>query len=237
VDVALMERLGLPPTAQRVHVGFMGCHGAVNGLRVAGAMAAADPAARVLLCCVELCSLHYAYDGDPQRIVANTLFADGAAAAVLAGPDGGTGYGEERSPWRLAATGSRVFPGSRDAMTWRIGDHGFEMTLSPRVPALIRENLRPWLDGWLESHGLRVEEVGSWALHPGGPRVLAAVAEALNLGGGAVRPSRQVLEEHGNMSSPTVLFILQSLGEEQAARPCVVLAFGPGLTAEAALLA
>lgn len=231
VDIGLMNGLGLPPTVGRVHVGFMGCHGAVNGLRVARAFAAADPAARVLLCAVELCSLHYYYGWDPKKLVANALFADGAAAVVgvadsLAPPDA----------WRVADTASYLFPNTAYAMTWTVGDHGFDMTLSTRVPGLIAANLRPWLAAWLGRHGLTVEAVGSWAVHPGGPRILSAVEEGLGLKGGALAVSREVLADCGNMSSPTVLFILDRLRDRGAARPCVLLGFGPGLMAEAALI-
>ncbi len=228
VDVALIRGLGLPATVQRTHVGFMGCHGAINGLRVAAAYAGADPAATVLLCAVELSSLHYHYGWDPQKIVANALFADGAAAVV--GSASGPGA------WRVRATGSCLLPDSADAMSWTIGDHGFEMTLSKRVPQLIGRHLRPWLVEWLERYGVAFGAVGSWAVHPGGPRILEAVEEVLGLGRGATADSRAVFAECGNMSSPTVLFILDRLRRRGAALPCVALAFGPGLVAEAALL-
>lgn len=228
VDLALISGLGLPPTVTRTHIGFMGCHGAVNGLRVAQAFAATKPGACVLLCCVELCSIHYHYGWDPRRLVANALFADGAAALV-----GVAGHSE--GCWRLRATGSCVFPGSARAMTWDVGDHGFEMTLSARVPGLIADNLRPWLEAWLSAQGLTSADVGSWAVHGGGPRVLGAVSDCLGLPIGALDASRQVLAECGNMSSPTVLFVLDRLRRAAAPRPCVALAFGPGLAAEAAL--
>lgn len=122
-------------------------------------------------------------------------------------------------------------------MTWVIGDHGFEMTLSRRVPELIQKCLRPWLTHWLEEEGIRLEEVGSWAIHPGGPRILSAVEESLGLSPEATRVSRGVLSSCGNMSSPTVLFILDRLRSRNAPRPCVLLGFGPGLVAEAALVA
>jgi predicted naringenin-chalcone synthase len=122
-------------------------------------------------------------------------------------------------------------------MSWRIGDHGFEMTLSPRVPDLIGRHLRPWLEGWLAGHDLDLARVGSWAVHPGGPRILAAFGEATGLDRPAVETSHQVLADHGNMSSPTILFILDRLRRTDAPRPCVALAFGPGLSVEAALLA
>jgi predicted naringenin-chalcone synthase len=231
VDVHLIKQLGLPPTVGRTHLGFMGCHGALNGLRVARAFVDADPAARVLLCAVELCVLHYHYAWDPQRMVANALFADGAAAVV--------GVAEGAAPagcWRVAANGACLFPDCEDAMTWTVGDHNFEMTLSKRVPGLIGERLRPWLEAWLAGHGVALAGVASWAIHPGGPRILAAVEEALGLSREDAAASRAVFAEHGNMSSPTVVFILERLQSRGAPRPCVALGFGPGLAVEAALL-
>lgn len=229
VDIQLAQRLGLPATVGRAHVGFMGCHGAFNALRVGQAMAESSPGSRVLVCSVELCSLHFAYGFDPQRVVANALFADGSAAAVLAAD-------ESNHPWRLASTSSCLMPDCDDAMSWLIRDHGFEMTLSPRVPELIEQHLRPWLDPWLAEHGLTVEQVGSWAIHPGGPRIVEAVEAALRIADGTAEVSRDVLRECGNMSSATILFILERLREADAPRPCVALGFGPGLNGEAMLL-
>jgi predicted naringenin-chalcone synthase len=229
VDIALIKELGLSPRIERAHVGFMGCHGAIDGLRVAHAFGSTSAQARILLCAVELCSLHYFYGWDPKKLVANSLFADGAAAVVGVAGDSPAGA------WRLSATGSCLFPESEYAMTWNIGDHGFEMTLSTRVPGLIASHLRPWLADWLAQHGLGIEQIGSWAIHPGGPRILSAVQETLSLSGDALEVSREVLAQFGNMSSPTVLFILDRLRARQAQRPCVSLAFGPGLVAEVAL--
>ena len=210
----------------------MGCQGALNGLRVAHAFLKADPSACVLLCALELCSLHHQYGWDADKIVANALFADGAAAVVAT-----TGKSAGLHQYRVVVSGSTVIADSEDAMSWRIGNEGFEMTLSPRVPDLICQNLRPWLETWLALHGLDLSNVGSWAVHPGGPRILSAVCEATSLSHTALEASHQVLADHGNMSSPTILFILDRLCKAQALRPCVALAFGPGLTVEAALLA
>ncbi len=229
LDVALIGHLGLKPTTQRLQIGFMGCHGAINGLRAAEAIAAADQKAQVLLCATELCSLHYRFAWEPERLVANALFADGAAAVVTGGENGG------EDAWRLKATGSCLIPDSQPAMSWRIGDHGFEMTLDACVPELIERHLRPWLVEWLGGHGLNLERVGSWAVHPGGPRILAAIEKSLDLSESATAVSREILSQYGNMSSPTVLFILNRLREQGAPRPCVALGFGPGLFAEAAL--
>ena len=238
-DLDLIQGLPLHPNVARTQVGFMGCHGALNGLRVAHAFGAADAGARVLLCALELCSLHQQLGWHPERVVANALFADGAAATVLAAadpPSAGGGPGQAAPPWRLLASGSTVLPDSADAMAWTIGDHGFEMGLSPRVPALIAARLAPWLDGWLDAQGLDRAAIGSWALHPGGPRLLESVRECLDLPASAIEPSTAVLRECGNMSSATILFILDRLQRAGAPLPCVALAFGPGLCVEAALL-
>jgi predicted naringenin-chalcone synthase len=231
LDVALLGGLGLRPTTQRLQIGFMGCHGAINGLRAAQAIAAADPNARVLLVAAELCSLHYRFAWEPDRLVANALFADGAAAVVA----GGGATTSLPAPWRLKATGSCLIPDSQHAMSWRIGDHGFEMTLDASVPELIERHLGPWLAEWLGQHGLALDAIGSWAIHPGGPRILAATEESLGLAQEATVVSREVLARFGNMSSPTVLFIVSRLRETGARLPCVALGFGPGLFSEAAL--
>jgi predicted naringenin-chalcone synthase len=230
VDIRLIERLDLPADVSRTHVGFMGCHGALNGLRVAAALAAATPGAGVLVCCVELCSLHQQYTSNAQQVVANALFSDGAAAVV------GTADSFSEDAWRIVDQRSCLLPHTSDLMSWRIGDHGFEMTLSPRVPEVIRTTLRPWLARWLAEHSIAVEDIRGWAIHPGGPRILTACADALDLAPAALEPSQEVLAEFGNMSSPTVLFIVERLRELAHRLPCVVLAFGPGLTIEAALL-
>src|SRR5690606_25220141 len=162
----------------------------------------------------ELCSLHFAYGWDPEATVANALFADGAGAVVCSAS-------EPTAPWHVRATGTLLMEDSREDMTWRIGDHGFRMTLSARVPDLIRGRLGGWLREWLARHDLGLEEVATWAVHPGGPRILGAVEEALSLEPGSTAVSRDVLEAHGNMSSATILFILQRLRARGTALPCV----------------
>lgn len=233
LDIGLIRELGLPPTTGRTVIGFMGCHGAINGLRVASALARQSPGGPVLLCAVELCTLHFHYGWDQGRVVANGLFADGAAAVVLRAREDNV---VPEQTWRLCDTGSCLLPDSSDDMAWIIGDYGFEMTLSNRVPSLIGQHLRPWITGWLAAHGKTLKDIGSWAIHPGGPKVIDAVQTALGLTDDDTRTSRAVLAEHGNMSSPTVLFILRRLADRGADRPCVLLAFGPGLVVEAALL-
>ena len=233
-DYDLIDQLPLRATVARTQVGFMGCHAALNALRVARAFVAADPQAVVLVCCVELCSLHYQYGWDPEQIVANSLFSDGAAACVVRAAD--AGHSASERPFRILASGSTMLPDSRDAMTWRIGDHGFRMTLSSSVPGLLAQHLFPWLSEWLGNHGHRPETIGAWAVHPGGPRILQAFTEAMRLDPSHLDLSRAVLREHGNMSSPTLLFILDRLHASRRAGPYVAIGFGPGLAAEATLL-
>jgi predicted naringenin-chalcone synthase len=230
VDIELIKRLELKPTIERTHVGFMGCHGALNGLRVARSFTTAWPNARVLLCAVELCGLHYYYGWSPKQLVSNALFADGAAALI-----GVPAAAAPAGAWQMAASAASLFPDSENAMTWSIGDHGFEMSLSTRVPDLLARHLRPWLTEWLGERGLKLGEVSSWAIHPGGPRILSTVEKSLELEPAATAVSRTVLAESGNMSSPTILFLLQRLRQIQAPLPCVALGFGPGLATEAAL--
>ena len=229
IDFELIRQLGLPHSVRRTQIGFMGCHAALNALAVAAAFAKESPKNRVLICCVELCSLHFQYGPESDQVVANALFADGAAAVVV-GPD------DDATHWRIADAASYYMQGTEGDMSWHVGDHGFEMTLSTRVPTLIAQHLRPWLDGVLAQQGLLVSEINTWAIHAGGPRIVSAVAERLGLPEHATEASRSVLRDCGNMSSGTSLFILKRLHEQGSRPPAVMLAFGPGLAVEAIVL-
>jgi len=228
-DVALIKSLGIPRDVSRTHIGFMGCHGVFNALRVASAFAEKDPSRHVLICSVEICSLHFRSGWNLRHSVANALFSDGAAAAVISSRLRG------KENMRLRKVGSYVFPDSEEAITWRIGDNGFEMKLSSNVPLLIRHHLKAWLDEWLAEEGLLIENIRSWAVHPGGPGILKVVEKALDLPPRALAESRNVLRNYGNMSSATILFILENLTHIKMDLPCLALGFGPGLTVEAAL--
>jgi predicted naringenin-chalcone synthase len=211
----------------------MGCHGSINGLRAAEGLVAANPGACALVTCVELCSLHYQYGYNADRIVSGALFADGAASAILK-PE------PTRAPETLVggliATGSCLVPDSRDAMTWIIGDYGYEMTLRATVPGLIEEQLLAFLEPWLEAHGHSIASIGGWAVHPGGARILTAVEKAIDLPSAELEVSRSILAEHGNMSSATMMFILERFAHESRPKPWLMLGFGPGLEIEVALI-
>ena len=225
-DLDIVRELGLRPTVFRQHIGFMGCCAAFPALRVADAFATADPDAVVLVVCAELCTLHVRASNDPDQIVANSVFGDGAAAAVVTADGPGL---------RLDAFATTVVPEGASEMAWNIGDEGFEMVLSTAVPKLVgatvAEAVAPLLDG-------PAADVPVWAVHPGGRAILDRTQQALDLPDQAMTASRTVLREHGNMSSATVLFVLREAldaGVPDGAA-VVALAFGPGLTVESARL-
>ena len=232
IDYDVVVGLGLRPDVKRVQIGFMGCHAILNALGVAGAVVDSDRSARVLIASVELCSLHFQYGWDADRVVSNALFADGAGALLGAF---GEPTGATDGAWACVSNGSVLVSDSADAMTWRIGDAGFEMTLSARVPDLIERHLADWLKTWLGRQGLALDQIKSWAVHPGGPRILTATERALGLSREALQASREVLGENGNMSSATMVFLLDAMIQRRTERPCVALGFGPGLTIETAL--
>jgi predicted naringenin-chalcone synthase len=245
LDIDLINQLKLSPSTERIQVGFMGCHASINAFRVAQALCESDATHNVLVCCVELCSLHYQYGMDTDSIVSNAIFADGASALVISGTeadaegeDTETRYPESNTEKLgiIAATGSVLVANSTDAMTWRIGNHGFCMTLSAEVPDLITSQLRTCIEPWLAHHGLTIQEVNGWAIHPGGSRILNAAQQSLDLNHTQIAPSRSVLYDHGNMSSATLPFILNRLSVERVEKPWVMLGFGPGLEIEIALI-
>ncbi|MHC4384913.1 MAG: type III polyketide synthase [Planctomycetota bacterium] len=231
LDVALVEDLGLRPTVRRVVVGFMGCFGAIIGLRTGAAMCCSDPDGVSLVLCLELCSLHLRSDRSPQNLVASALFADGAAAAVLVAPGMSVGEVGGRALGRVTLGRGRLLPQGRDWMSWRITDSGFAMTLSRDVPAALRRSV-----------GSIVDEVcpyrpDCFVVHPGGAGILDAVDEGLGLGGrSGVEVSREILRRYGNMSSATLLFVLQEALRQGYQPPALLLAFGPGLSVESLLV-
>ena len=227
IDAHLIERLWLSRAVARVNIGFMGCHAAVNALSVARSAAVADPAARVLVVCADVCSAHFHYSARVDQLIANTLFGDGCAAVVV---DGARRAASGAT--LLAATHSLHLADSAREMAWAVGDHGFEMTLGARVPDILQAEVGAWVADALATHGLTTADVGAWAIHPGGPRVIDSVLASLGLAAGAGDASRAILRAHGNMSSATLLFILDRLMRERAPRPWVGLAFWPGLVGE-----
>lgn len=237
IDHTLIDRLGLDPQVQRTHVGFMGCHGLLNGLRVANALSRSEPQGMVLVAAVELCSIHQQYSEDPQQMVANSLFADGAASCLMVSREVQLDGNAENQGWSIASSFSLKIDQSQGLMGWLIGDHGFQMMLSPEVPSIIERELKGPFQKWLSSNQLSQHDIQGWAVHPGGPRILDSVETGLGLSSTMIQASRHVLANHGNMSSPTVFFVLQELEKQVSGmQNCVLLGFGPGLHVEAILL-
>lgn len=223
VDVRLAAALGLPSGVERTVVGFMGCSAALNALKLARHTVRSDPAARVLVVNVELCTLHFQETEDLAEMLSYLIFADGAAACMVsAAPDG----------LELGAFRSAVVPDTSGHITWQIGEAGFLMHLSGELPATVTQALHANLAAILD--GLPEAEVALWAVHPGGRSILDAVERAL-AAPVDLSASREVLRRYGNMSSPTIMFVLQRLLADPAAsgEGCM-LAFGPGVSVEAA---
>jgi len=229
LDILLARDLAMAPDVRRVFVGHMGCYAALPGLGVAADYVALHRRPAAMLC-VELPSLHVQpSERDAQQVVAHALFSDAAAAVVLV--PGGSGP-------EVARVVARTDPSTADHMSWEVTDLGFRMGLSPRVPDALARHVVPAVADLLADSGLDASDVSTWAVHPGGPRILDVVRGSLGLDAAAVAPSARVLAEHGNCSSPTVLLILDQLLRRSGGLrgPAVAMAFGPGLTLYGALL-
>ncbi len=226
-DYYLVRDLGLRESVERYTLGFMGCYAAIPGLKFAAQVCAADPEAVVLVIALELCSLHMQIDEAPDVILGNTVFADGAAAALVTSrphPD--------RNTYRIEGFHCGTIPEGESAMAWSIGNRGFDLVLSSYVPKVIGAEI----GSILRRIGVDPERVDRFAVHPGGKSILDRVITALGLQEDALDASRAVLRDFGNMSSPTILFVLKELlGRSEAGDRVLALAFGPGLTIETAV--
>ncbi len=231
VDIRLARDLGMSDRVRRLFVGHMGCYAALPGLGTVADFTVARQRPSVLLC-LELTSLHIQPpSAEVDQVVAHALFADAAAAVVLQ-PSAGPGY-------EVVDVVAHTDVSTAEHMTWDVTDLGFRMGLSPRVPAVLARHVRGVVDGLLAAHGLTLDDVDGWAVHPGGRRILEVVQRRLELGPDALRHSWDVLAEHGNCSSATVLLVLERMragGAVEPGRHLVALAFGPGLTLYATLL-
>lgn len=233
-DIALVRSLGLSPRVHRTHVGFMGCYAGFSTLKVANTICLADPNALVLVVHVELCSIHVHFEPDADTLIANSLFADGASAALVgtrAHIDVSDGF-----PLEIKGSGAFLLPNGEEDMTWSIGDAGFRMTLSPRVPFLLHKHLPQAFATFLAEQNADREHVAYWAIHPGGPAILEKAIKALALQPQDVDIPRDVLRTCGNMSSATIWFIFDRVRKEATAGLVYACGFGPGLTLESALL-
>lgn len=237
LDLRLAGQLGMRHDLRRTCILGMGCYAAFPALARAREAVLADPARRVLVLAVELCSLHLQLDGSLENVVSTALFADGAAAALVAG-NGHSANSPPTGP-RLVAHLTHCDYATFDHMAFQLTDQGFRMRLSAYVPDVLAANVEGFVIDLLAGHGLRREAVRFWGIHPGGSRILDYLQERLGLSDAHLAHSRAVLYDYGNMSSPTVLFVLEDIqrrGRPQPGDYGVLLAFGPGLTMEGALV-
>ncbi len=233
LDIELVESLGLKTSTQRTSINFMGCYAAFNALKTASQIVQSDDNAHVLVICVELCSIHLQDKKDDENLLANAIFGDGAAAMVIS---------TEKSDktLELASFYNDLALAGKSEMGWFIGDYGFEMKLSTKVPQVIKEGIGQLTDRLLEKIDLDISNIDYFAIHPGGKRILEVIEEELNITKEQNKPARDVLREYGNMSSPTVLFVIKrifdGLKAEDDQKNLLSFAFGPGLTLESAVL-
>lgn len=218
LDFEIVDHLGLPAGTERTMVGFMGCYAAINALKLARHIVRSDPKAGVLMVNLELCTLHFQETQELEQVLSFLVFADGAAASLVSAREQG---------FALDSFKSVMVPDTRGLITWKIRGLGFDMLLSGRVPGELGRALH---EGELMSES---ETIDLWAVHPGGRSILDAVEKGLELPEDALLASREVLANFGNMSSATVMFVLQKIMQQvQPGQRGCAMSFGPGLTAE-----
>jgi len=233
-DVRVVKDLGLPADVSRMHLGFMGCNAAFPALRAAYTACLADPNAVVLVVCVELCTLHLHVRNDPDTIMGNALFGDGAAATVITAREA-TGSAVEPA-LELLDFETTLAPVGEEELAWSVGDQGFELILGTYVPRIIDDHVTDALNPLLNRAELNPSDIPLWAVHPGGRGILDKVQSRLALTEEQMEPSRAVLADAGNMSSVTILFVLDRIRRSKTTGLLGAMAFGPGLSIESALL-
>ncbi|MDF1825877.1 MAG: type III polyketide synthase [Verrucomicrobiales bacterium] len=230
-DLLVIDALDLSPKVQRYHLGFMGCYAAFPALKMAAQFCDLDESATVLVVCLELCSIHLQNKDDLDSIVANSVFADGAAAAVLSARPpvkGARAYEVNQFACNLAREGI-------EDMAWDIGDHGFNIVLSKYVARIIGAGIKGLIEEVFSGSELTADDIGRWAVHPGGRAILDKIETSLELTPEQIQASRETLAAYGNMSSATVLFVLASILANDSTKDgeaVCAMAFGPGLTIE-----
>lgn len=230
LDLQLVKALKLKTNIVRTSVNFMGCYAAIHALKLAEAFCNRKEKTKVLIVCTELCTLHFQNTSNVEDILSACLFADGSAACIVSN--------EEVNGLEISNFHSEIaFEGYGD-MAWEISNHGFLMNLSTYVPKLLEKDMKKLLDANLEKTKYQKEDIKHWAIHPGGKNILEATQKALQIKPTDLASSYKTLSENGNMSSPTVLFVLKDIMEKaKSQEPIFMAAFGPGLTIESALLA
>jgi alpha-pyrone synthase len=257
LDIDIVQNLQLKGNTKRTCINFMGCYGSFNALKLADSICNADKKAKVLIVSVELCTLHFQKKINDNNLLSNALFADGAAAVLVEGisrnsdfpPQSESQFSSRDTPQsvslqnislKLKSFYCDLFPEGKNDMAWDIADFGFEMTLTPNVPKIIKEGIGSLFDKLLNESDLKKEDITLYALHPGGKAILEAIESALNITRENNKYAYEVLANYGNMSSATVLFVLKNfmdqVTESDKNKNILSCAFGPGLTLESMIL-
>ncbi len=234
IDALLINRMGLPANIKRLPIFGLGCVAGAAGIARAADYVRAYPSQAAALVSVELCSLTIQReDLTVANLISSGLFADGSAAVIVTGND------VKSSGPEIVATRSVFYPKTEEMMGWKVSERGFNIVLSPEVPVLIRENLGHDVDAFLADHGHKRSDIGSWVLHTGGPKVLEATADALDLHDGQLDASWDCLKKVGNLSSASVLVVLEDVMRNRRPEPGtlgILAAMGPGFCSELVLL-
>jgi predicted naringenin-chalcone synthase len=227
LDLQLVELMDLDKNIFRTSVNFMGCYAAIHALKMADVICRADTNAQVLVVCTELCTLHFQREGTMDNITSSLLFGDGSAAVLVAGDE------MKDEGLTLDHFYSEIVPKGKRDMAWELSSTGFLMTLSGYIPDLLEEDFSAIVDQALSRETITKEEISHWCIHPGGKRILEAIHKSLGFTNGQLNPSYEILNQFGNLSSATILFVLKEMmKEKKAVKKLFAAAFGPGLTVE-----
>lgn len=234
IDIEIVQKMKLNPSTKRTSINFMGCYGAFNGLKVAESICKGNPNAKVLVVCVELCSIHFQKEMTTDNMISNALFSDGAAAVLIQSKPQLNKY------LKLEAFHCDLMPQTDQEMTWQIGDSGFDIVLSSYVPDVIKSGIGNFTKNLLTHYGSDFSNIDFYAIHPGGIKILQGCEASLDLKPEDNKYSYQVLRNYGNMSSATVLFVLKAIWNDiqkkDHDKTIFSCAFGPGLTLESMIL-
>ncbi len=238
LDIDIVQHLKLNENINRTSINFMGCYAAIHGLKQADYICRSEPEAKVLVVCVELCTIHFQKTADIDNITANLLFADGAAAALIVSDS----YVKRNNLNGLVLRNfhSQISLNGKRDMAWQLSSTGFLMTLSSYIPQLIEKGVKILFDNAISQLNLKKEDITHWAIHPGGRKILEVIQQELSLVKSELESSYSVLNEHGNMSSATFLFVLKNIMDtkinSKKQEVTFGVAFGPGLTMESVIL-
>ncbi|WP_339925474.1 type III polyketide synthase [uncultured Cyclobacterium sp.] len=226
VELDIINRLGLSNTVERYAIHFMGCYAAFNGIKMADRICKSEPSAKVLIVGVELCTIHFQKEYNEDNVLANAIFGDGAAAVLIQ-------QGEQGM--HIENYQSNIIPDGADDMAWSIGNFGFQMKLSKYIPNLLERGIKDFADGLEEQFGLST--IKHFAIHPGGKQILNKIENAFGIEVSQNQHAHNILKDFGNMSSVTILFVLEAVLKDPSIKGKVLaMGFGPGLTLESLLI-